>query len=101
VLDRQEPRRPSRGGPRTSHRDVQQVLADTHRPGGPAGDVHGWAAKARAGITSPDDPSPGDRQEALPEHDPPEPAPQQPPPPEPDPEPVTAPEEPAEDEIPF
>jgi hypothetical protein len=94
-------RRPSRGGPRTTHATAQDAMADAHRPGGPAGDVHGWAAKARAGITSPEDPTTGPAQDPLPEHDPPEPAPQQPPPPEPDPEPVTAPEEPAEDEIPF
>ena len=97
VLDRP----PRRGGPRTTHDNVAQVQAEAHRPGGPTGDVHGWAAKARAGITSPEDPATGPAQDPLPEHDPPEPAPQQPPPPEPDPEPVTAPEEPAEDEIPF
>jgi hypothetical protein len=91
-------RPPRRGGPRTTHATAQDAMADAHRPGGPAGDVHGWAAKARAGITSPDDPATGPAQDPLPEH-PPEPARQDPP--EPDPEPVTAPEEPAEDEIPF
>jgi hypothetical protein len=93
ALDPQGGRRqPASRAP--THPKAQQVLADTHRPGGPAQDVHTWAAKARAGITSPEDPSPGDRQEPLPEH-PPEPGHQDPP------EPAAEPEEPAEDEIPF
>jgi hypothetical protein len=63
---------------------AQTALAKAHRPGGPTADVGAWAAKARAGITKPEDTQP----------DPdPEPAQQ-------DPDPATA-EEPAEDEIPF
>ena len=99
VLDRQQPRRPSRGAPTPTPPPARTTLADSHRPGGPASDVHGWAAKARAGITSPDDPSPGDRQEPLPE--PPEPAAQPAEQEPPEPEPAPEPEEPAEDEIPF
>jgi hypothetical protein len=97
VLDRQQPRRPSRGGaPTRQPPPAKTTLADAHRPGGPASDVHGWAAKARAGITSPDDPATGDRQEPLPEPAA-QPAEQEPPEPDTAPEP----EEPAEDEIPF
>ena len=70
------------------------IQAAARRPGGPAEDVHGWAAKARAGITSPDDPSPGDRQDPLP--DPAAPPAEQDPP-----EPAAAPEETEADDIPF
>jgi hypothetical protein len=83
------------GGPRTTHANVQQVQADAHRPGGPAHDVHGWAAKARAGITSPEDEPTGPTQEPLPEPAQP-PARQDPPEPATEPEETTAPED-----IPF
>jgi hypothetical protein len=73
-----------RGGTRTPP-PAQEVLGRTHRAGGPTADVEGWAAKARQGITKPED--------TPPENDP-EPAHQ-----DPD-HPATA-EEPAEDEIPF
>ena len=89
----------ARGGGTRTPPPARAALADAHRPGGPTQEVHTWAAKARAGITRPDDPATGDRQEPLPE--PPEPAeqPAEQEPPEPDPAPE--PEEPAEDEIPF
>ena len=90
VLDRQ----PRRRGPAPNTRTPAEVQAAAHRPGGPAEDVHGWAAKARAGITSPDDPSPGDRQDPLP--DPAAPPAEQDPP-----EPAAAPEETEADDIPF
>ena len=81
ALDQAQQRRPR--GTRTPP-PAQAALAKAHRPGGPATDVEGWAAKARAGLAKPEDPQP----------DPdPEPAQQ-------DPDPATA-EEPAEDEIPF
>jgi hypothetical protein len=90
------------GGPRTTHPNVQAAMADAHRPGGPARDVAGWAAKARAGITKPDEPEqPGPMNQGpqlepgkhVPPDRDPEPAQQDP---EPDEE-----AEPAEDEIPF
>jgi hypothetical protein len=92
-------RRPSRGAPTRQPPPAKTTLADAHRPGGPTQEVHTWAAKARAGITRPDDPATGDRQEPLPE--PPEPAEQPAEQEPPEPAPAPEPEEPAEDEIPF
>jgi hypothetical protein len=89
----------ARGGGTRTPPPARAALADAHRPGGPTQEVHTWAAKARAGITRPDDPATGDRQEPLPE--PPEPAEQPAEQEPPEPAPAPEPEEPAEDEIPF
>jgi hypothetical protein len=40
------------GGPRTTHANVQQVIADAHRPGGPAQDVEGAADAARKALAN-------------------------------------------------
>ncbi len=89
ALDPKPARRGTRR-PGPVHPPAQEVLADTHRSGGPTADVTAWAAKARAGITQPEEDTTG-----PPPPDQPEPAPQDPP------EPDAEPEETDPDDIPF
>jgi hypothetical protein len=46
------PARKPGGGPRTTHSTVQDVIADAHRPGGPAQDVEARADEARKALAN-------------------------------------------------